>query len=100
MLFTESHLNRSSTDSPRWKNEAHFASGLRLCPDNRITADKVHARGTRHVLNRAATALGLGASTLLRVKRTSARSTDACAASSVLRKPSPPWLNPGHSLLG
>jgi hypothetical protein len=83
----ESHLNRRSADSPRWKTEAHFASWLGLCPDNRISGDKVRARGTRHVLNRAATALGRGASTLLKVKR-----------ASVLRKPSPPWLNPGHSL--
>ena len=50
----------------RWKTEAHFVSSLGLCPDNRISGDKVLARGTRHVLNRAATALRLGASTLLR----------------------------------
>jgi hypothetical protein len=33
---------------------------------NRISGGKVLARGTRHVLNRAATALRLGASTLLK----------------------------------
>lgn len=53
-------------DMNRWKTEAHFASWLGLCPDNRISGDKVLARGTRHVLNRAATALRLGASTLLK----------------------------------
>jgi transposase len=31
------------------KTEAHFASWLGLCPDNRISGDKVLARGTRHV---------------------------------------------------
>jgi hypothetical protein len=36
------------------------------CPDNPISGDKVLARGTRHVVNRAATAVRLGASTLLR----------------------------------
>ena len=51
--------------SPR-KTEAHFASWLGLCPDNRISGGKVLARGTRHALNRTATALRLGASTLLK----------------------------------
>jgi transposase len=37
-----------------------------LCPDNRISGDKVLRRGTRHVVNRAATALRLAATTLLR----------------------------------
>src|SRR5258708_32283860 len=50
----------------RWKTEAHFASWLGLCPENRISGDKVLSRGTRHVLNRAANALRLGASTLLK----------------------------------
>jgi hypothetical protein len=57
---------RVGLDMSRWKTEAHLASWLGLCPDNRISGDKVLARGTRHVLNRAATALRLGASTLLR----------------------------------
>ena len=50
----------------RWKTEAHFASWLGLCPDNRITGGKVVRKGTRHVINRAATALRLAATTLLR----------------------------------
>ena len=50
----------------RWDNEAHFASWLGLCPDNRITGGKVFRKGTRHVINRAATALRLAATTLLR----------------------------------
>jgi len=50
----------------RWKTEAHFASWLGLCPDNRITGGKVIRKGTRHVVNRAATALRLAATTLLR----------------------------------
>lgn len=36
------------------------------CLDNRISGDKVLGRRTRHVLNRAANALRLGASTLLK----------------------------------
>ena len=50
----------------RWKTEAHFASWLGLCPDNRISGDRVLRKGTRHVVNRAATALRLAATTLLR----------------------------------
>ena len=46
--------------------EAHFASWLGLCPDNRISGDKVLGKGTRHVINRAATALRVAATTLLR----------------------------------
>jgi transposase len=57
---------RARLDMSRLKAEAHFASWLGLCPDNRISGDKVLARRTRHVVNRAATALRLGASTLLR----------------------------------
>jgi transposase len=50
----------------RWEDEHHFASWLGLCPDNRITGGKVLRRGTRHVINRAATALRIAATTLLR----------------------------------
>src|SRR5277367_2027320 len=50
----------------RWKTEAHFASWLGLCPDNRIRGDKVLSRGTRRVVNRAATALRIAATTLLK----------------------------------
>jgi transposase len=50
----------------RWKTEAHFASWLGLCPDNRISGDKVLSRGTKHVINRAATALRMAATTLLK----------------------------------
>jgi transposase len=53
-------------DMARWKTEAHFASWLGLYPDNRISGNKVLRRGTRHVVNRAATALRLAATTLLR----------------------------------
>jgi transposase len=53
-------------DMTRWKTEGHFASWLGLCPDNRISGDRVLRKGTRHVINRAATALRLAATTLLR----------------------------------
>jgi len=66
VMVAQTLVSEVGLDMSRWKTEAHFASWLGLCPDNRISGDKVLARGTRHVLNRAATALRLGASTLLR----------------------------------
>ena len=59
-------ISEIGLDMTRWKTEAHFASWLGLCPDNRITGGKVIRKGTRHVINRAATALRLAATTLLR----------------------------------
>jgi len=59
-------ISEVGVDMTRWKTEAHFASWLGLCPDNRITGGKVIRKGTRHVVNRAATALRLAATTLLR----------------------------------
>ena len=66
VIVAQTVISEVGLDMSRWKTEAHFASWLGLCPDNRISGDKVLARGTRHVLNRAATALRLGASTLLK----------------------------------
>jgi transposase len=55
-------------DMSRFPSEAHFASFLGLCPDNQITGGKVFRRGTRHVQNRAATALRMAATSLWRSK--------------------------------
>ena len=62
----QSVISEVGLDMARWENEHHFASWLGLCPDNRITGGKVFRRGTRPVVNRAATALRLAATTLLR----------------------------------
>jgi transposase len=51
-------ISEVGLDMSRWKTEKHFASWLGLCPDNRTSGGKVLKRGTRHVVNRAATALG------------------------------------------
>ena len=59
-------ISEVGLDMTRWNTEAHFASWLGLCPDNRITGGKVIRKGTRHVINRAATSLRLAATTLLR----------------------------------
>jgi len=59
-------ISEVGLDMSRWQDEHHFASWLGLCPDNRITGGKVIRRGTRHVINRAATAFRIAATTLLR----------------------------------
>jgi transposase len=61
-------ISEIGVDMAPWKTENHFASWLGLCPDNRTSGGKVLKRGTRHVVNRAATALRIGAWNLLRSK--------------------------------
>jgi transposase len=65
VLVAQTVISEVGLDMSRWDTEAHFASWLGLCPDNRISGDKVLSKGTRHVVNRAATALRLAATTLL-----------------------------------
>jgi transposase len=67
-MTAQTLISEVGFDMSRWKTESHFASWLGLCPDNRISGDKVLSRGTRRVINRAATALRIAASTLIRSK--------------------------------
>jgi transposase len=66
VMTAETLVSEIGLDMSRWKTEAHFASWLGLCPDNRISGDKILSRGTRRVVNRAATALRIAANTLLK----------------------------------
>ena len=66
VMVAQTLLSEVGLDMSRWKTESNFASWLGLCPDNRITGDKVRGRGTRRVVNRAATALRQAANTLIR----------------------------------
>jgi transposase len=84
-------ISEVGVDMMRWNTEAHFASWLGLCPDNRISGDRVLRKGTRHVVNRAATALRIAATTLLRSQSYSGPNTVASAANSARPKPSRPW---------
>jgi transposase len=59
-------ISEIGVDMSPWPNEHHFASWLGLCPDNRSSGGKVLKRGTRHVVNRAATALRIAAWNLIR----------------------------------
>ena len=66
VMVARTVLSEVGLDMSRWKTEADFSSWLGLCPDNRISGDRVLRRGTRRVINRAATALRMAATTLLR----------------------------------
>ena len=68
VMTAQTLISEVGLDMSRWKTEAHFASWLGLCPDNRVSGDKVLSRGTRRVINRAATALRIAATTLLKSK--------------------------------
>ena len=94
VMVAQTVISEVGLDMSPWRTEAHFASWLGVCPDNRIIGDKVLARGTRHVLNRAGHRASAGSlhATAKKPNLPSEHSTDAYAASSALRKPSPPWL--------
>jgi transposase len=66
VMVAQTVLSEVGVDMSRWKTEAHFSSWLGLCPDNRISGDRGLRRGTRRVINRAATALRMAATTLIR----------------------------------
>ena len=66
VMVAQTLLSEVGLDMSKWKTESHFASWLGLCPDNRTSGDKVLSRGTRRVVNRAATALRMAAITLMR----------------------------------
>ena len=54
------------TDMTMWATEAHFASWLDLSPNNQTSGGNVLSRTTNKVVNRAAKAFRLAASTLLK----------------------------------
>ena len=68
IMTAQTIIAEVGVDMSRFPSEAHFASFLGLCPDNQITGGKVLRRGTRHVQNRAATALRMAATSLGRTK--------------------------------
>ena len=61
MLLTE-----VGSDLGRFPSAAAFSSWLGLCPDNRISGGKILSVRTRHVVNRLAIALRMGAQSLHR----------------------------------
>jgi transposase len=67
-MTAQTILAEVGLDMSKWPTEAQFASWLGLSPDNKITGGKVYRRGSRHVENRAATALRIAATSLWRSK--------------------------------
>jgi hypothetical protein len=57
-------LSEAGWDMSKWENQDHFVSWLRLCPDNRISGNKVMGKGRLPTNNRASIALRMAASTL------------------------------------
>jgi transposase len=56
-------LSEAGWDMSKWETEDHFVSWLRLCPDNRISGDKVIGKGRLPTKNRVTNALRMAAST-------------------------------------
>jgi transposase len=57
-------LSEAGWDMSKWEDEDHFVSWLGLCPDNRISGNKVLGKGRLPTNNRASIALRMAASTL------------------------------------
>jgi len=63
-LTIQKVLSETGTDMSKWPTEKHFASWLRLCPNNKITGGKVKQTGVQPTQNRASTALRVAAASL------------------------------------
>jgi transposase len=63
-LTIQKVLCEIGTDMSKWPSVKHFASWLRLCPNNRITGGKIKQSGTLPTQNRASTALRVAAASL------------------------------------
>ena len=57
-------LSEAGWDMSKWKTEGHFVSWLRLCPDNKISGDKIIGKGRLPTKNRVTIALKMAACTL------------------------------------
>jgi transposase len=59
-------ISEAGWDMSKWETEDHFVSWLRLCPDNRISGEKIIGKGRLRTNNRATIALKMAATTLRR----------------------------------
>ena len=57
-------LSEAGWDMSKWETEDHFVSWLRLCPDNRISGNRVIGKGRLPTNNRVTIALKMAASSL------------------------------------
>src|SRR5436189_1234207 len=63
-----SFKQETAYDMSKWETENHFVSWLRLCPDNRISGNKVIGKGRLPTNNPLSIALKMAASTLRQSK--------------------------------
>ena len=61
-------ISEAGYDMSKWETENHFVSWLRLCPDNRISGNKVIGKGRLPTNNPLSIALKMAASTLRQSK--------------------------------
>jgi len=66
VLTATTIFSEAGWDMSKWETEHHFVSWLRLCPDNRISGNKVIGKGRLPTNNRVTTALKMAASTDLK----------------------------------
>jgi transposase len=57
-------LSEAGWDMSKWETEDHVVSWLRLCPDNRISGEKIIGKGRLPTNNRITIALKMAATTL------------------------------------
>ena len=57
-------ISEAGWDMSKWKTEGNFVSWLRLCPDNKISGDKLIGKGRLPSNNRVTIALKMAASSL------------------------------------
>jgi transposase len=65
-LTVQTILSEIGTDMSAWPTVKHFASWLRLSPNNQVTGGRVKRRGTQPTQNRATTAFRIAAQSLAR----------------------------------
>jgi transposase len=57
-------ISEAGWDMSKWETEDHFVSWLRLCPDNKVSGEKIIGKGRLPTNNRVNIALKMAASTL------------------------------------
>jgi len=57
-------LSEAGWDMSKWQTEHHFVSWLRLCPDNKVSGDKIIGKGRLPTNNRITNTLKMAASSL------------------------------------
>jgi len=64
VMTAQTVISEVGLDITLWKTEGHFASWVGLCPSTAVSGGRVLRGNTRKIVNRAATAFRIAASTL------------------------------------